>query len=209
MRRVRALSGGDTITLDGLDENYRGLACYREGFCIRRIDFLRILTTPLDLANFLIRECIHHALEGRIAFHPVFTLNLARKYRVALIVAIQALIHAFLEYTLVVLRQQAIPATAPDHLDHFPVGTAKRALQLLDDLAVATHRTIQPLQIAVHDDDEIIEFFATGHVDGAKHFRLVGLTITNETPHFCMGAWLESSILQILGESGLIDCCRC
>src|SRR6266540_1158029 len=62
-----------------------------------------------------------------------------------------------------VLGEQRVPVAAPDHLDDVPAGAAEGALQLLDDLAVAAHRPVEPLQVAVHDEDEVVELLAAGH----------------------------------------------
>ena len=46
---------------------------------------------------------------------------------------------------------------APDHLDHVPAGAAEIGFQLLDDLAVAAHRAVEALQVAVDDEDQVVE----------------------------------------------------
>ena len=42
------------------------------------------------------------------------------------------------------------------------------AFQFLDDLAVAAHRAVEPLQVAVDDEDQIVQILAGGQGDGAQ-----------------------------------------
>ena len=62
----------------------------------------------------------------------------------------------------VILLEQRIPLAAPDHLDHVPAGAAEDRLELLDDLAVAADRTVEALEVAVDDEDQVVELFAGG-----------------------------------------------
>ena len=80
------------------------------------------------------------------------------------------------------LGQQLVPARAPDHLDDVPAGAAEVAFELLDDLAVAAHRAVEALQVAVDDEDEVVELLAAGERDGAEAFRLVHLAVAAEHP---------------------------
>ena len=58
-------------------------------------------------------------------------------------------------------------------LMHVPAGAAEGGLQFLDDLAVAAHRAVEPLQVAVDDEDQVVELLAGGQGQGAERFRLV------------------------------------
>ena len=73
------------------------------------------------------------------------------------------------------------------HLDHVPAGAAEDRFELLDDLAVAAHRTVEPLQVAVDHEDQVVELFARRERDGAERFRFVGLAVAEERPHLGVG----------------------
>ncbi len=62
-----------------------------------------------------------------------------------LVLAVDGLHHQLLQRAIAVFREQRVPVTAPDHLQRVPAGTTELTLQLLDDLAVAAHRTIEAL----------------------------------------------------------------
>ena len=53
--------------------------------------------------------------------------------------------------------QQGIPLAAPHHLDHVPAGTPEERLQFLNDLAVAAHRPVEALQIAIHHEGQVVQ----------------------------------------------------
>ena len=64
----------------------------------------------------------------------------------------------------------------------FQPAPRKIAFQLLDDLAVAAHRAVEPLQVAVDDEDQVVELLAAGQRDGAQALGLVGLAVAQERP---------------------------
>src|ERR1019366_213104 len=113
--------------------------------------------------------------------------------------------HDTLQVAADVTRQQWVPARAPDHLDHVPAGAEKRRLELLDDLAVAAHRTVEALQIAVDDEDQIVELLAHRHGERTHRFRFIHLAIATEGPDLAVRWRHQAAILQIADEAGLVD----
>ena len=73
------------------------------------------------------------------------------------------------------------------HLDHVPAGAAEDRFQFLNDLAVAAHRTVETLQVAVDDEDQVVEPFARGQRDRAERFGFVHLAVAQEGPDFAAG----------------------
>ena len=76
---------------------------------------------------------------------------------VVLVLAVHHFVHALLQQTVVIDCKQRIPVPTPDDLDHIPAGTAETAFQFLNDFAVTANRTIESLQIAVDDENQIVE----------------------------------------------------
>jgi hypothetical protein len=101
--------------------------------------------------------------------------------------------------------QQRIPVRTPEHLDHVPAGAAKIAFQLLNDLAVAAHRAVQPLQVAVDDENQIVQILAGGQRNRAQRFRLVHFAVAAEAPDFAAFGIGQAPVVQVLHEPGLID----
>ena len=101
---------------------------------------------------------------------------------VLLVLAVDDLVHALDEEAGVVRLDERVPVAAPDDLDDVPAGAAEGGLQLLDDLAVAAHRAVEALEVAVDDEDQVVELLAGGEGDGAQGLRLVGLAVAEEGP---------------------------
>src|SRR5271169_5358207 len=66
--------------------------------------------------------------------------------------------------------EKSVPFRAPQNLDDVPARSAKGHLQVLDDLAVATHRSIKSLQIAVDDEGQVVEFLTSGEREAGDSF---------------------------------------
>src|SRR5258708_24687639 len=91
-----------------------------------------------------------------------------------LVFTVDELAHALDEQAFGVALKDGIPLAAPENLDDVPARAAEGGLEFLNNLSVAAHRTIEALQVAVHDENEIVELFARGERDSAKGFGLVG-----------------------------------
>ena len=135
----------------------------------------------------------------------MLTYRIAGRHRVHLVIAVHRLLHALLQDAVFIPGKQRIPAAAPDHLDHMPVRTAEGALQLLNDLAVAPHRAVEPLQVAVDHQHQVVEALAAGNVDGAEHLRLVRFAVANERPDLAAVVRLQAAAFQVFGEPGLVN----
>ncbi len=101
--------------------------------------------------------------------------------------------------------EQRIPAAPPDHLDDVPTGAAEDGFELLDDLAVAAHRTVEALQVAVDDEDQVVELLAGGERNRAERFGLVHFPVAHECPHLAIAHVGEAASLEIFHEAGLVD----
>src|SRR5450830_577093 len=85
-----------------------------------------------------------------------------------------------------------------------PARRAEGALQLLYDLAVPAHGTVQALQVAVDDKDQVIEALAAAQGNGGQRFRLVHLAIAEESPHLAALVWLQVAVLEVTHETRLV-----
>ena len=82
----------------------------------------------------------------------------------------------------------------------------KQTFEFLDDFSVATHRAVEPLQIAVHHPDDVVEVFACRERDGAERFRLVRFAVAKKRPNFrFFFPFHEAARLQITIEPRLIQ----
>ena len=98
-----------------------------------------------------------------------------------------------------------IPGSSPDHLDDVPSGAAEKRLEFLNDLAVAANRSIEALQIAVDDEDEVVEFLPRCQRQRTDGVDLVGLAVTEEGVHLLLRRVGQPTVLQVLVEPCLVD----
>ena len=124
---------------------------------------------------------------------------------VGLVLAVDRLLHDPLQDAVLVAREQRVPVRAPDQLDHVPARAAEIALEFLDDLAVAAHRAVQPLQVAVDDEDQVVELLARGEADRAQRLGLVHLAVAAEHPDLAVAGVGDSARVQVLEEARLVD----
>ena len=206
MHGVAAFHGRpQAVALHGLQQQHAGLAGNFLGLLEGRVDLLVIVAAALDGADLLVGQGAHQLFERRVVLHPVLAHHVARRDGVHLVVAVHGLFHARLQDAVHVAFEQDVPAAAPDHLDDVPVRAAKGAFEFLDDLAVAAHRAVEALQVAIHHQDHVVQLFPGGDVDGAEHFRLVGFAVADEGPNLAAVFRLEPPMLQVLDETRLVD----
>src|SRR5207237_868254 len=107
----------------------------------------------------------------------------ARLDRVLLIVAIQGFLHSLKKEAALICGQQFVPIRAPDDFDNVPARSLESRFEFLDDFAIAAHRTIEPLQIAIDDPGQIVEVLASGQGERSESFGFIGLAVANESPN--------------------------
>src|SRR4029079_14682421 len=94
----------------------------------------------------------------------------------------------------VVAGEQVVPLAARDDLDDVPAGAAEEALELLDDLAVAAHRSVEALEVAVDDEREVVESLVRGDLQLAATLDLVHLAVAEERPDLLVGRVLDAAV---------------
>src|SRR5204862_7057457 len=124
---------------------------------------------------------------------------------VLLVLAVDDLAHAFDEEAVLVVGEEGVPVAAPDDLDAIPAGAAEGGFEFLNDLAVAPDRSVEPLQVAIDDEDQVVESLARGECECAQRFRLVGLAIAEETPDLLRRRFAQSAVRQVAGEPRLVN----
>ena len=140
------------IALDGLGENDGRLALVVGRRLERRVDLVRIMAAAVQCPDVVVGPIGHHSLEFRGVEEVLAHIGAALRLE-GLVLAVDAFHHAAHQQPLGIAGEQLIPTAAPDDLDDVPAGAAEFRFQLLDDLAVAAHRTVQALQVAVDHED--------------------------------------------------------
>jgi hypothetical protein len=104
-----------------------------------------------------------------------------------------------------VAREQHVPLRAPQHLDDVPAGAGEERLQLLHDLSVAAHRPVEPLQVAVDHEGQVVERLARRQRQGGDRLRLVHLAVAEDAPHVPPRRVDEVAVGQVAHEARLVD----
>jgi hypothetical protein len=155
---VLALAGlAHAVALDGLGEDDGGLALVLRRRVVGRVDLLRVVAAAGQGPDLVVRHVGDHGLQlGVLAEEVLAHVGAVLRLEV-LVLAVDRLLHPAQQDAAAVAGDQRVPAGAPDGLDDVPAGPAEDALQLLDDLAVAAHRPVEALQVAVDDEDQVVE----------------------------------------------------
>jgi hypothetical protein len=172
---------------------------------VRRVNLAVIVAATIQAPDLLVRHVGNHLGRFRVLAEEFFTHVGTVTGLVDLVLAVDGFFHETPQLARLVFGQQRVPARTPDDLDDVPARAPERRLEFLDDLAVAAHRPVQALQVAVDDEYEIVEAFPDRHRDGAHGFRLVHLAVAEERPHLAIGGLHQAPVLHVAHETRLVD----
>ena len=206
MRIVLRLAGiAHAVALDRLGEDDRRLAFVVYRRVVGRIYLERIVPAAVQPHDVVVGKILDEGLQlGRLP-EEVLPGVRATLGLVVLVLAVDHLVHAPLQRPADIVGKQRIPQPAPDHLDDVPAGAAEHAFELLDDLAVAPHRSVEPLQVAVHHEDQVVELLSSGEAQAAEGLGLVALAVAQERPDLAIAHRYQAAAVQVLHDVGLVD----
>ena len=162
VRRVARLEvGAERPALHRLGEDDGRRALVLDRGLVRGVELAVVVPAARQLLQVLVGEVLDHLAQPRVGSEEVLPDVRARLDRVLLELAVDGRVHLVDEHAVDVARRAARPTRGPrSTLIDVPARAAERRLELLDDLAVAAHRTVEPLQVAVHDEDQVVELLA-------------------------------------------------
>ncbi len=206
VRDVLSLAGtAHAVALHRLGEDHGRLVLVGHRREVRVVHLAGIVPAAIQAPDVVVRHVGDHLLELGILAEEILARVGAALGLEVLVLAVDALHHQAAQQALLVAGEQRIPAIAPDDLDHVPAGAQERGFQLLDDLAVAAHGSVEPLQVAVDDEHEVVELLAHRHRDRAQRLRLIHLAVAEEAPHLAVAHRHEAAMLEVAHEACLVD----
>ena len=183
------------VALDGLGQDDRRLTLVLHGRAVRGVDLAVVVAAALEVPDLLVGHRLDERLGPRVAAEEVVADVAAVVGLVGLVVAVGRGVHQVHQGAVAVGVQQRVPLAAPDHLDDVPARAAEERLQLLDDLAVAAHRTVEALQVAVDDERQVVQRLVGRDLDQPAALGFVHLAVAEERPHVLVGGVLEAAVV--------------
>ena len=190
---VLALQGVDRPALDGLGQDHRRLADVLGRGLERRVHLAVVVAAAGEHLDLLVAHVRDHPLQPRVGEEVVPDVR-AVLDQVGLELSVRGGVHLVHQGSGGVGGQQRIPVPAPEDLDHVPAGAEEERLQLLDDLAVAQHGSVELLQVAVDHVGEIVQTLPGRDPDGAERLRLAHLAVAHEAPRRAVGGVLDAAV---------------
>ncbi len=182
---VLAFAGfAEAVALDGLGQNDGGRTLVFDGGFVGGVDFDGIVTAQTHAGELLVGKMLDHLEQAGIGAEEVLPEVSAALDEIFLVLAVADLAHALDQQAVAIVLDEAVPIAAPDDFDDIPAGAAEDGFQFLNDLAVAAHRAVETLQVAVDDEDQIVETLARSQRDGAERFGFVHFAVAEEGPDF-------------------------
>ena len=145
-----------TKAFHGFNQQHGGLTLMVHRLVVRRIHLLGVMATALQTPNVVVAHVGHHFERlGVLAKKVLPHIGAVVGFK-CLVVAVYGVHHQLAQVAFFVARQQGLPVAAPQQLDDVPACASELAFKLLDDFAVATHRAVQTLQIAIDDKNKVV-----------------------------------------------------
>ncbi|MDN3714028.1 hypothetical protein QWZ10_23665 [Paracoccus cavernae] len=179
MRGHAAFAGiAHAVALLGLGEDHRRASLMRLGRRESRVKLAEVMAATLERMDLGIGHMGDEIAGRGVGIKEFRAVVIAVLAAQILILPVHSLGKAAQQDQILVAGKQPVPLRAPKHLDHIPARADEQAFQLLDDLAVAAHRPVQTLQVAVHDESQVVEVFPRGQSQAGNGLGLVHFSIT-------------------------------
>ncbi len=193
------------ITFLGLGEDDRGAILGSHGLVICSVDLHQVMTASLEAVDLIVGQALRKRSEFRILAKEMVAVVAAVLGSECLKLAVDRAGKGACEGTRVVACEKAVPVRSPYQLDDPPAGALEQRLELIDDAAVAAHRTVEALKIAVDDPDQVVEPLTCGQSEGAHAFGLVHFAVAKDAPHLALIRDLQAAMLEVAHEARMVD----
>ncbi len=191
--------------LDGLRQDHRRRADVLRRRLVGGVDLAVVVAATAELEDVVVAQVLDDPAEPRVGPEEVVPDVVAARDRVLLELPVEGLVHLLDEDAVDVAGQELVPLATPHDLDHVPAGAAEQALELLDDLAVAPDGAVEPLEVAVDDEGEVVEPVAGGERDAGDRLGLVHLAVAEEGPHALLARVADAAVGEVPVEPRLVD----
>ena len=175
-----------------------------ERLTVRGVDLAWVVAPAAQPSQVVVGKVLDQPAEPFVRPEEVSTDVPAGLDAILLELSVEGGVHLGDEDAVDVGSEELVPFPAPDDLDHVPARAAEQAFEFLDDLAVAAHRAVEALQVAVDDVDQVVESFPSGQCDTGEALGFVHLTVAGEAPHRRPAGVDDAAIGEVAVEAGLV-----
>ena len=180
-----ALTGrAHAVAFFGLGQDDGGLAFVGGRGRVGGVDFHEVVAAAFEAVDLLVGHALGEALQRFVLAKEVVAVEAAVLGGEGLHLAVDRVGEGAGQRPCGVAGEEAVPVGTPHEFDHVPAGTGEELFQLVDDAAVAAHRAVEALQVAVDHPDQVVQPFAGGERQGAHALGLVHLAVTEHAPDF-------------------------
>src|SRR5437016_4423607 len=100
---------------------------------------------------------LHHFEQPGISPEEILPKVCSALDKILLVLAVADLAQAFYQEAVTIVLNQIVPVGSPNTLDDVPPRATENRFQLLNDLAIAANGAVEPLQVAVHHKNQIVQ----------------------------------------------------
>ena len=204
---LRRLAHG--VALHRLGEHDRRLAGMGDGGGERGVDLDRVVAAAAQPIDVLVAQVGDQRLQLLVLAEEDLAVEGAVLGREGLELAVDGLREGAHQGMAVVAREQHVPVARPEALHHVPAGAGEHRLELVDDPAVAAHRAVEALQVAVDDEGAVVELLARRQRERGDRLGLVHLAVAEEAPDPPLRRPLrrrqEAAMGEVAHEARLVD----
>ena len=197
--------GPERPSLHGLGEDDGGLTHLLGGELVGRVELAVVVAAAGQGLEIGVGEVLDEPAEAGVGAEEVLPDVGAGLGGVLLELAVGGGVHLVEEDAVDVAGQELVPLRSPDDLDDVPARAAEHGLGFLDDLAVAADGAVEALEVAVDDEDQVVEVLAPRHAEGADGLDLVELAVAEEGPDAVGGGVDDLALEEVAGHVGLVD----
>ena len=193
------------VALLGVRQDDGGLTVMAGRRCIRRMNLHQIVPAALQAVDLLVGHPLRQPRQFFVLAEEVVAVETAVLGGKGLHLAVDGVGKRAGQRAAAVAGEQPVPVAAPDQLDDIPAGAGEKPFQFVDDAAIAAHRAVQALQVAVDDPHQVVQALARGERQRAHRFGLVHFAVAEDTPHLALRAVLQLAVGEVAHEPRVID----
>ena len=197
--------GPEGPALDGLGQDDGRLAGGLGGRLVGGVQLAVVVAAPRQVAQVVVGEVLDQGPQPGVGAEEVLADVGAVLGGVLLELAVDGGVHLVEQDPVDVAGSSSSHLPPHTTLMTFQPAPRKVASSSWMILPLPADRTVEALEVAVDDEDQVVELFPGGQRQGAEGLGLVALAVAEEAPHPALRGVGDAAVLQVAVEVGLVD----